>query len=371
VPDVLLAGAFGQRNPGDEALLRSFLRALPRGRVVVTSSDPAATATAHACEAIPSSRPHVVLRELRRAGALVIGGGTVFKTLHPSAGRGQHGLLRNATLLAGAARALGKPVVMIGVGTGSLATRRSQRLSRRLVRATDLLVLRDEESAAVLTGIGAPAPFRVGADPAWTLLDEPPAEPRPRAPVAIVALSHLAGDVNLAGAVAERLRPVVDRGLAVQLQPWQRGGDPDLARAVAGGLDGEVTVIDPPADVPDARGAFAGARLVIGMRFHALVAAAAAGTRFVAVDHELKLGAIARRFSQPSVALTEPPARMAAAVSDALTGAPPGVPAVREQVALAEEGFRLMRLVLEGGSGPDSDELTGLSLEPAPWEVPA
>ncbi|MGH9033735.1 MAG: polysaccharide pyruvyl transferase family protein [Acidimicrobiia bacterium] len=371
MPDVLLAGAFGQRNPGDEALLRSFLRALPRGRVVVASSDPAATTTAHACEAIPSSHPHVVLRELKRVDALVIGGGTVFKTLHPSSRRRPHALLRNATLLVAAARALGRPVLLTGVGVGSLATRRSQRLSRRLVRAADLLVLRDEESAAVLTGIGAPAPFRVGADPAWTLLDEPPAEARARAAVAVVALSHLAGDMHLAGAVVERLRPVADTGLALRLQPWQHTGDPDLARAVAARLDGDVSVLDPPADLAAARAVFATAQLVIGMRFHALVAAAAAGTPFVAVDHELKLGAIARRFSQPSVALTEPPTRLATAVADALAGAPPGVSAVREQIARAEEGFRLMRLVLEGGAGPDSDELTGLPLEPAPWKVPA
>jgi len=371
VPDVLLAGAFGQRNPGDEALLRSFLRALPRGRVVVASSDPVATTTAHACEVIPSSRPQVVLRELKRADALVIGGGTVFKTLHRSSGRRPHALLRNATLLAGAARAFGRPVLLTGVGVGSLATRRSQQLSRRLVRAADLLVLRDEESAAVLTGIGAPAPFRVGADPAWTLLDEPPAEPRERAPIAIVALSHLAGDVDLAGAVVERLLPLLDTGLELRLQPWQHIRDPDLAQAVAADHGGDVAVLDPPADLAAARGAFATAQLVIGMRFHALVAAAAAGTPFVAVDHELKLGAIARRFAQPAVALTESPARLATAVADALRGAPPGVSAVREQIALAEEGFRLMRLVLEGGSGPDSDELTGLPLEPAPWEVPA
>jgi polysaccharide pyruvyl transferase CsaB len=370
VPDVLLAGAFGQRNPGDEALLRSFLRALPRGRVVVASSDPVATTSAHACEAIPSGRPQVVARELKRADALVIGGGTVFKTLHPSSGRRPHALLRNATLLAGAARTFGRPLLLTGVGVGSLATRRSQQLSRRLVRAADLLVLRDEESAAVLTGIGAPAPFRVGADPAWTLLDEPPAEPRERASIAIVALSHLAGDMNLAATVVERLAPLLETGLEVRLQPWQHTGDPDLARAVAADL-GNVVVLDPPADLAEARSGFATAQLVIGMRFHALVAAAAAGTPFVAVDHELKLGAIARRFSQPAVALSEPPARLAAAAADALGGAPPGVSAVREQVALAEEGFRLMRLVLEGGTGADSDELTGLPLEPAPWEVPA
>jgi polysaccharide pyruvyl transferase WcaK-like protein len=260
---------------------------------------------------------------------------------------------------------------MTGVGVGSLASRRAQRLSRKLVRATDLLVLRDEESAAVLTGIGAPPPFRVGADPAWTLLDEPPAEPRDRAPLAIVALSHLAGGAQLAGALVERVAALLDTGLEVQLQPWQHTGDRALARGVAGALGGGVTVLDPPSDLAEARHQFSSARLVVGLRFHALVAAAAAGTPFVAVDHELKLGAIARRFAQPVVALTEPPEAMAVAAADALAGTPPSVSAVREQIALAEEGFRLMRLVLQSGAGPDSDELTGLPLEPAPWEVPA
>lgn len=370
MPDVLLAGAFGQRNPGDEALLSAFLSALRPRRVVVTSSDPRTTTARHGCDAVATTDARGVLRALRQADALVVGGGTVFKTLHPSSGRRPHALLRNATLLAGAARALGKPVLLIGVGVGALASRRTQALSRRLVRFTDLLVLRDEESAAVLTGIGAPAPFRVGADPAWTLLDEPPAGAHARAPIAIVALSHLAGGAQLGGALVERLATLLDTGFEVRLQPWQHSGDRALARGIADELGG-VTVLEPPADLADARQTFARASLVVGLRFHALVAAAAAGTPFVAIDHELKLGALGRRFSQPVVALTEPPDALAAAAATALGGMPPGVAAVRGQIALAEEGFRLMRLVLQGGTGSDADELTGLPLEPAPWEAPA
>jgi len=370
VPDVLLAGAFGQGNPGDEALLSAFLGALPPGRVAVTSRDPRATEARHRCDAFEPRAP-AALRELRRADAVVVGGGTVFKTLHPSTGRGRHALLTNTTLLIHGARVLGKPVLMIGVGAGNLASHRSQRLSRTLVRAADALVLRDEESAEVLTGIGAPTPFRVGADPAWTLLDDGPvrSEQQPGDAV-VVALSHLAGGPELPRVVAEWVRVLQAAGLRVSLQPWQvNGGDGDhrLARQVKARV--HVEVLDPPADLADARHSIAGAALVLGMRFHALMAAAAAGVRFVAVDHELKLGALARRFSQRAVAPTEAPERMADAVAGALAGPPPGVSELLEQIALAEEGFRLLRLVLEGGA-PDPDELRGLPLEPASWDVP-
>ncbi len=371
MPDVLLAGAFGQGNPGDEALLTAFLRALPPGRVAVTSRDPRATEARHCCDAFaPNGRD--AMRELRRADAVVIGGGSVFKTLHPSTGRAPHSLLANTTLVARGARALGKPLLLIGVGVGNLTSHRSQRLSRKLVRAADVLVLRDEESADVLTGIGAPAPFRVGADPAWTLLDDPPVRNQHEpGTTAVVALSHLAGGLELPRLVAEWIRVLQAAGLHVVLQPWQangRGDDRRLARQVTARV-GDVDVVDPPADLVDAREQIAGAGLVLGMRFHALMAAAGAGVRFVAVDHELKLGALARRFSQPTVAPTESRDRMAGAVADALAGPTPGVSELLEQVALAEEGFRLLRLVVEGGA-PDPDELRGLPLEPAPWEVP-
>ena len=62
---VLLVGAFGQGNPGDEALCAAFVKALASDRVVVASSDPDATARRHGVRAIANS-PAAVARELRR-----------------------------------------------------------------------------------------------------------------------------------------------------------------------------------------------------------------------------------------------------------------------------------------------------------------
>src|SRR6187402_1444771 len=119
---VLLVGAFGQGNPGDEALCAAFVRALAGDEVVVASSDPDATSRRHGVRAI-ADRPTVVARELRRCDAVVVGGGTVFKTLHRSTGRGATSLLRNACLLSSAAKATGRHVAFVGVGAGDLRGR--------------------------------------------------------------------------------------------------------------------------------------------------------------------------------------------------------------------------------------------------------
>src|SRR5688572_12791709 len=166
---VLLAGAYGQGNPGDEALLTAFTDAFPDCDIVATSSDPDATESVHGCAAIPA-RGRDFTRALRRADALVVGGGTIFKELHATSGRRRHELLERAVASTVAARAAGKPTALVGVGGGTLRGARSRALARTLVRTTDLLVLRDEESAVVLDRAGAPTPFRVGADLAWTTL---------------------------------------------------------------------------------------------------------------------------------------------------------------------------------------------------------
>lgn len=365
MPTALLVGAFGQRNPGDDALLEAFVAALPSWRVLVATSSP----EGHPGRAVDARSPRAVARALLRSDALVVGGGTLFKTLHPGSGRRPLALLLNAFGLTRAARALGKPRALVGVGAGVLDSSMSRRLTRALVRQTDLLVLRDEESADVLAAAGAPAPFRVGADAAWTLLDAHPPAPRGSGRRIVVALSFLAGGADLPERLAAGLGPLVDAGYDVRLQPWQvtSNGVDDiaLADAVNDRLPRRLPVLGPPEDLSRARDEFAAADLVVGLRFHALVAAAAAGTRFVAVAHEPKHAGLARRLEQGAVGTEEPPAALTRAVADGLRRPAPSPRAVRAEIEAAEAGMQLLRVLLAGGRAPGAAELEGLPLHPA------
>ena len=254
---------------------------------------------------------------------MVVGGGTVFKTLRPSTGRRPTALLRNACLLTTAARATGKRVAMVGVGAGDLRGKTARSLVRWLVRHVDLLVLRDEESASALSDVGAPAPFWIGADPAWSarprLVDER-GQATDRRPSVTVALSHHAGDERLFTNLAAAIAPLC-RDHDVRLQPWQTGSGSDdlaIARRLGDRLGGGARIIDPPTDLDAATAAYATDRLVIALRFHALVAAGQAGTRMLAVSHEPKLAGISRRLRQVSVPVDAPATVLTAAVQRAL-----------------------------------------------------
>lgn len=356
---VLLAGPYGQRNPGDEALLAAFRAALPDHEVIPTAG---------------TTTPQEVARRVRDADAVVFGGGTLFKQLRPASGRPPLDLVTRALGLAVAARAAGRPLAMVGVGVGALSSRRGQLLARRIVHQADLLVLRDEESAGLLSEMGAPAPFRVGADPAWTLLAAAPDGGwDPSGPVR-VACSHEAGGLDTVEHVAAALRHVLAAGVRVELQPWQVGGpgtvdDLDFARAVRARLGGAAKLVLPPEDLAEAVDAMRGACAILAMRFHAIPAACVAGTPVVAFDHEAKLAALSRRLGRPALSPDAGPEALAAALLAAgRCGEHASGAAIRGEIAAAEEGFRLLRLLLSGGgSFEDAASLGQLPLRPQEW----
>src|SRR5205823_6081640 len=104
-----------------------------------------------------------------------------------STGRSAHELLRRGLALAAGARMVGKPVCMIGVGTGRLDGTFAKLLTRSLAKRASVLVLRDEESAAILADAGVRPPFRIGADAAWSVLGNE-ATPTTRTDAVVVAL---------------------------------------------------------------------------------------------------------------------------------------------------------------------------------------
>jgi polysaccharide pyruvyl transferase WcaK-like protein len=375
MPIALLAGAFGQGNLGDDALLEAFVKALPEWQLRVTTADPAA-AERMGCEPVPARRPLTVARSVHGADAILVGGGTVFKTLHPSSGRHSHALLANTSALIAVSSALRRPVAMVGVGAGRLNGRSTGALSRFIVNHADLLVLRDEESAAAMIRAGIPGPFRVGADPAWTLVEPLDRVPASHRGVVRVVPSHLAhgtdGWSGMVDRLSDTLRRLIASGLAVELQAWQHGDgaaagdDGAIVDALVQQLGPSVEVVPTPASMGAAVGSMVGTGTVLSFRFHALIAAAAAGVPTVAVTHEAKLGALARRLEQRAAPVDFDPAQLAAQVADAVEAPGPSPAAIKEQIARAEEGFLLLRVLLSGGRSEESDSLGALPLAPSP-----
>jgi len=374
VPVALIVGAFGQDNPGDEALLDAAVhavRACDGWEPLVVTARPQATAARLDLETVPGTGP-AALRAASRADALVVGGGTVFKELHPASGRPAGALLRRAVALTGAVNARRRPVALVGVGAAEISRSANRRLARSLARRADLLILRDAESADLLARMGVQAPLRVGADLSW--LTVPPALPdrpdRATAPVG-VAVSHLAGGDRLVDALTAALRPLVSAGRPIEIEPWQGsprlGADGQIAARMASALGCGASVVGPPQDLDDAAARTARRAAVVAMRFHAAVVAASTGTPFAAVAHEPKLAAIAARTGQPTISVETDADTACLAIEQALLGPGPSTTAVADERRRAEATADLLGILLSGHG--DAGRLVHLDLVPEP--VPA
>ena len=314
---ILLSGYYGYRNAGDEwvlaGILRSFRAIVPDLEVEVLSGDPARTERQHEVPAVPRMQPLAVAAALRRADGLVSGGGSL---LQDSSSARPVAYYTGVTQLAAV---LGRPYVIHAQGLGPIRRSANRALAGRALRNAAAVSLRDPASEELARALGVERPIEVVPDPALALQPTPIIRPG-AAPIVIAVRDWPAAPpflepIHAALAELSAEHPVI--ALPMQ-EPDDRG--PSLA-AIAG--TEHASVIDATTGLGTRAGILAGAGLVIGMRLHALILAAAAGVPAVALSYDPKVDAFAGIAGQEvagDIAAGLEAGRIVAAARDALSG---------------------------------------------------
>ena len=173
---VLICGAYGMRNAGDEAVLDAILAELrridPDMPLTVLSRDPEETARSHGVTALHSFDLLGMLRTMRRSALYVNGGGSLIQDVTST-----RSLLYYLFTLSAAHR-LGCRVMMYGCGVGPVNRPENRRLAGRIInRCVDAVTLREEHSLDYLRALGVTKPeINVAAEPALGLAGAPAAE---------------------------------------------------------------------------------------------------------------------------------------------------------------------------------------------------
>jgi polysaccharide pyruvyl transferase WcaK-like protein len=199
LPDpVLIVGAYGYRNLGDEAILSGLLTRLGPRPVTAVSRDPDGTSRLHGVATIGLRG---AASALRRHGSLLIGGGGLF-------GRDMGRIGRLLPAYALAAHALQRSVAIEGVDLDERLAPSARLLVPQLMRRAERVTVRDRRSAAILRSWGVSANLAPDVS-SW-----------------MRAASPEAGRAVLRAAGADLRRPIV--GLALS------GVRPEIAEAASG-----------------------------------------------------------------------------------------------------------------------------------------
>ena len=299
---LLLSGYYGYGNAGDEAVLAGLVRGFqqsPGGdalELTALSGNPAKTEAEHGIRATDRYHPPTLLREIRHTDLFLSGGGSLLQDVTSAHGIFYYlGVVRLAQML-------GKKTMFAAQGIGPLKLARSRRLVRSVANRLNAITVRDPDSAQLLTEIGVTRPpIEVTGDPA--LLLEAPAPTAASTGAFGVALRPWPGQDSLPDLVADACRTVLG-GHRALLLPMQPGPDRPVAeqfiRSWRQGLGGQNrdTLCTPERGLDPLLANIAGCELIVGMRLHALILAAAAGVPSVALSYDPKVAAFMRSCGQ-------------------------------------------------------------------------
>ena len=166
---VLICGAYGMRNTGDEAVLDAILAEVreidPDMPITVLSRRPEETARRCGVEGIYTFDIPGILRAMRRCELYINGGGSLLQDVTSSRS------LWYYLFTLWAAKQRGCKVMMYGCGIGPIRRGGNRRLAGRTVqRCVDAVTLREADSLEELRSLGVTRPeVCVASDPALSL----------------------------------------------------------------------------------------------------------------------------------------------------------------------------------------------------------
>jgi polysaccharide pyruvyl transferase CsaB len=349
----LLSGYYGYQNAGDEAVLAAMTQQIgalaPGAEFTATSGAPAQTEAQYAScreyslRAVARDDLKSLWREIKNCDVFLSGGGSLLQDVTS---------LRNIIYYTSLIRMAGiarKPAMIYAQGIGPLKKPLSQKLTRLALnhKNTRVITVRDPQSKALLQKIGVRKAIEVTADPVWAL--EARGERHEARGVGLsprvwmVSLRSWLDEStpNAEAALLGAIRAAAEKEKAtlrfLAMQPARDGA----LMASLGVQKDEILETEKlsPREIMTLAGR---CDLMIAMRLHALIFAAAQGVPCVAISYDPKVSSLAKLIGAPVISNARE--EELAKLQSAIGAAPPSTPDVEE---LQNKARRTAKLAVE------------------------
>nr|WP_325229584.1 polysaccharide pyruvyl transferase CsaB [uncultured Oscillibacter sp.] len=306
---VVICGAYGRGNAGDDAILEAILGEMrsidPDMPVTVISKDPRSTRLSCRVRSVGQVNLPGWLGAMKRARLYINGGGSLIQDV--TSRRSLWFYLMNIR----AAKWAGCKVQMYGCGIGPVTRFKHRKLAAKtLNRNVDVITLREPDSLEELKSMGVDKPeIQLTADPALTLA--PAAAEKtdsvllragipPRGKYLCFALRPWPGFQEKAPLFGAAARYAWERyGLTPVFTAVEKGQDPAAAREAAKHLgDTPHYFLDDAGTAGTIIGALSRMEAVVSMRLHALIFAAGQGIPLAGVVYDPKVSSFLRYIGQ-------------------------------------------------------------------------
>jgi len=308
---VLICGAYGHGNAGDDAILEAIIGELhgvdPAMPLTVLSRRPEETMNRYGVDAVYTFDLLRMRRAMKKTRVYLNGGGSLIQDVTSRRSLGYY------LFTLWAARRLGARVIMYGCGIGPVNYPTDVKWVKRILNTSvDVITLREEDSLRQLESFGVTAPeILLSADPALTL---------PAADDAVVDDELRRRGMDPAGKyIGFALRDWKDfsaktgefaaaadyaysrYGLEPIFLSINHRSDGEAALAVSRKLHGPWHLINEPLDSALTIGLMSRMAVLVSMRLHGLIFASGQGTPLIGVSYDPKVRAFLHYVGQNRV----------------------------------------------------------------------
>ena len=305
---VVICGAYGRGNAGDDAILEAILQEMrdidPDMPITVISKDPKSTRLTYRVRSVSRMNILAWRGAMKRAKLYINGGGSLIQDV--TSRRSLWFYLHNIQ----SAKRSGCKVQMYGCGIGPVTRENHRKLAAKVLNANvDAITLREPDSLDELRAMGVTEPeIMLTADPALTLRRASDDETDsvllragipPHGRYICFALRQWKGFERKAPLFAKAAKYAYETyGLIPVFTAVEKHQDPIAARQAAAGLDIPHYFLDDAGGAGTIIGALSRMELVVAMRLHALIFAAGQGIPLAGVVYDPKVSAFLRYIGQ-------------------------------------------------------------------------
>ena len=305
---VVICGAYGRGNAGDDAILEAILQEMrgidPDMPVTVISKDPKSTRLTYRVRSVSRMNIPAWRGAMKRAKLYINGGGSLIQDV--TSRRSLWFYLHNIQ----SAKRSGCQVQMYGCGIGPVTRENHRKLAAEVLnRSVDAITLREPDSLDELRAMGVTQPeILLTADPALTLRRASDDETDsvllragipPHGRYICFALRQWKGFEGKAPLFAKAAKYAYETyGLTPVFAAVEKHQDPIAARQSAAGLDIPHYFLDDAGGAGTIIGALSRMEVVMSMRLHALIFAAGQGIPLAGVVYDPKVSAFLRYIGQ-------------------------------------------------------------------------
>ncbi|MGD9569523.1 MAG: polysaccharide pyruvyl transferase CsaB [Sedimentibacter sp.] len=285
---ILLAGYYGFGNLGDEAILemaiKQILEITDRNNITVLSGNKEATKSKYNVNTIDRYNVFSIAGKLRKSDALVFGGGSLLQDI--TSKRSIYYYL----FLIRLAKIMNNKVIMLSQGIGPIVNDNSKRAVQSTMGLIDYITVRDKHSKKFLEGIGMDTnKISLSTDPVINLRagENYVSKHSGRKKVCFSLRNWKNADVSQK--ISKLTERLIENNIECYFIPFYYNEDLQLIGEVEKNIGDKAIYYKERLTTNQAFDIIKGMDVMVGVRLHSLIFAAAANVPFAAVSYDHKV----------------------------------------------------------------------------------